>query len=62
MLTEVEQAGAAGIRNIQWDAVELPSQFMENFCCDKHTMFVNVVFCVSRVDCCRVYHFVCQLI
>ena len=52
MLTEVEQAGAAGIRNIQWDAVELPSQFMENFCCDKHTMYVCVFYflcCPSRV-------------
>jgi Zn-dependent oligopeptidase len=28
MLTEVEEGMASGIRNIEWDAVELPSQFM----------------------------------
>ncbi len=32
MLTEVEEAGVSGIRGVPWDAVELPSQFMENFC------------------------------
>jgi oligopeptidase A len=31
MLTEVEEVGAAGIRNVEWDAVELPSMFMENW-------------------------------
>ena len=31
MLTEVDQAGVAGISGVEWDAVELPSQFMENF-------------------------------
>jgi hypothetical protein len=28
MLTEVEEGMSSGIRNIEWDAVELPSQFM----------------------------------
>lgn len=31
MLTEVEEVAAAGIRNVEWDAVELPSLFMENW-------------------------------
>ncbi|MBN1378746.1 MAG: M3 family metallopeptidase [Gammaproteobacteria bacterium] len=32
MLTQVEYPGIAGIRGVEWDAVELPSQFMENWC------------------------------
>ncbi|ARU86577.1 oligopeptidase A [Pseudomonas sp. M30-35] len=32
MLTQVEHAGASGINGVAWDAVELPSQFMENWC------------------------------
>jgi len=32
MLSEVEALGVSGIRGVPWDAVELPSQFMENFC------------------------------
>ncbi len=32
MLTQVEEYGVAGISGVEWDAVELPSQFMENFC------------------------------
>ena len=31
-------SGAAGINNVEWDAVELPSQFMENWCYTKDTM------------------------
>jgi len=31
MLTEVDLPGVAGINGVEWDAVELPSQFMENF-------------------------------
>lgn len=38
MLTKVELADAAGIRGIEWDAVELPSQFMENWCYHKPTL------------------------
>ena len=32
MLTQVSDIGVAGISGVEWDAVELPSQFMENFC------------------------------
>lgn len=32
LLTKVDYVAAAGIRNVPWDAVELPSQFMENWC------------------------------
>jgi oligopeptidase A len=32
MLTRVEHVGASGINGVAWDAVELPSQFMENWC------------------------------
>ncbi|MGL5803956.1 MAG: M3 family metallopeptidase [Xenococcaceae cyanobacterium] len=39
MLTKVDYAGAAGINNVEWDAVELPSQFMENWCYDRATLF-----------------------
>ena len=38
MLTTVEHHQAAGINNVEWDAVELPSQFMENWCLDRHTL------------------------
>ena len=32
LLTRVDVAGVSGIQGVEWDAVELPSQFMENFC------------------------------
>ncbi|MDH5219693.1 MAG: M3 family metallopeptidase [Betaproteobacteria bacterium] len=32
LLTRVEELGVSGIAGVEWDAVELPSQFMENFC------------------------------
>ena len=40
MLTTVEEPEAAGINNVEWDAVELPSQFMENWCLDRATLMV----------------------
>jgi oligopeptidase A len=39
MLTIVDYPGASGINNVEWDAVELPSQFMENWCYDRATLF-----------------------
>ncbi|GLR63417.1 oligopeptidase A [Marinospirillum insulare] len=35
MLTQVEVADVSGINGVAWDAVELPSQFMENFCWER---------------------------
>ncbi len=32
LLTQISDYGVAGISGVEWDAVELPSQFMENFC------------------------------
>ncbi|MHB1666648.1 M3 family metallopeptidase [Thiomonas sp.] len=32
LLTQVDDISASGISGVEWDAVELPSQFMENFC------------------------------
>jgi oligopeptidase A len=38
MLTTVERPQVAGINGVEWDAVELPSQFMENWCYDRATL------------------------
>ncbi len=40
MLTLVDYAGVAGINGVKWDAVELPSQFMENWCWEKQALDV----------------------
>ena len=40
MLTKQDEGLVAGIRGIEWDAVELPSQFMENWC--YHRYFFNL--------------------
>merc|ERR1712166_29874 len=39
MLTKVEDGDASGINNVEWDAVELPSQFMENWLYDQRTLY-----------------------
>ena len=38
MLSTVEDVDASGIRGVEWDAVELPSQFMENWCTHQGTL------------------------
>lgn len=38
MLTTIDDADAAGISGVEWDAVELPSQFMENWCYHRPTV------------------------
>ena len=38
MLTRVDYAAIAGISGVAWDAVELPSQFMENFCWEREAL------------------------
>ena len=38
MLTKVDYAGISGISGVEWDAVELPSQFMENWCWEKEVL------------------------
>jgi oligopeptidase A len=38
MLTAVDDVDASGIRGVEWDAVELPSQFMENWCTHSATL------------------------
>ena len=32
LLTDIDVAGVSGLQGVEWDAVELPSQFMENYC------------------------------
>uniref|UniRef100_A0A0D3FCE8 oligopeptidase A n=1 Tax=Oryza barthii TaxID=65489 RepID=A0A0D3FCE8_9ORYZ len=38
MLTKQDEGFVSGIRGVEWDAVELPSQFMENWCYHKNTL------------------------
>ena len=38
MLTTIDVPEVAGINGVEWDAVELPSQFMENFCWQKQAL------------------------
>lgn len=47
LLTQVDEYAVSGIHGVEWDAVELPSQFMENFCWD-YTVLKNMSSHVDR--------------
>ena len=38
MLTQIDYSGVSGISGVAWDAVELPSQFMENWCWEREAL------------------------
>jgi oligopeptidase A len=40
MLTRIDYSGVSGINGVEWDAVELPSQFMENWCWEKQALAI----------------------
>ena len=44
MLTKQGEGLVSGIRGIEWDAVELPSQFMENWCYHRHFSNKRLIF------------------
>lgn len=44
MLTKQDEGLVSGIRGIEWDAVELPSQFMENWCYHRYFSNQSLIF------------------
>jgi len=50
MLTLIDYAPVAGINGVAWDAVELPSQFMENFCWEKESIDLIARHCETNEE------------
>jgi len=48
MLTKIDYMGVSGINGVEWDAVELPSQFMENWCWQKKAL--NMFACHYKTN------------
>ena len=53
ILTEVDVIGVAGINGVAWDAVELPSQFLENWCYQAGSHSVIFQAILKRKSLCR---------
>lgn len=50
MLTKQDEGLVAGIRGIEWDAVELPSQFMENWCYHRYNLSLKSSFVYTTIN------------
>jgi oligopeptidase A len=50
MLTQIDYTPVAGINGVAWDAVELPSQFMENFCWEKESIDLIARHCETNEE------------
>ncbi|MEA3643387.1 MAG: M3 family metallopeptidase [Lamprobacter sp.] len=48
MLTRVDYPAVAGINGVPWDAVELPSQFLENWCWEREALDIFAIHCETE--------------
>ncbi len=53
LLTRAEELGVSGIHGVEWDAVELPSQFMENYCWEWRVLQHMTAHVETGVHACR---------